>query len=324
MLPKSCCKCPPCAPQENTYSIYAGLTRDAQAEILRVDEVSNDYNRCCCKPLHAMKLETRAYIPIYGDQSNSDYAHLAQDFGNDWQRLTRVQRQQQLTDLYRQNPVLVSMVRHGGQRCCALPCKCLSGFVCMDCCADGLDIYAGVTPESSPKELGLPFGLNKSNRIGAVTQPIYGGLCTPTLHLRAGESDEDKPFAKIEGPCIFGGWTEFCFDFKFSVSKFESTSRSADAALIIKRKPGSWAQGFNELFNDADNYTIEYNPEAKLSVTQKLSVVAGQILADYMYFDGTTEKCKCEDDSITCYCFYCSIVGWICPCYVIIPLKCDS
>ena len=80
LLPKSCCSCPPCAPQENTYSIYAGLSRDAQAEILRVDEVSDDCNRCCCKPNHLLRLETRAYIPIPGDSTNSDYAHLRQDF----------------------------------------------------------------------------------------------------------------------------------------------------------------------------------------------------------------------------------------------------
>jgi hypothetical protein len=40
-LPKHCCKCPPCVKEENTYSVYAGKTRDAQAEFLRVDEVSD-------------------------------------------------------------------------------------------------------------------------------------------------------------------------------------------------------------------------------------------------------------------------------------------
>jgi hypothetical protein len=47
-LPKACCVCPPCVKQENSYSIYAGMNRDAQAEILRVDEVIDDWNRCCC------------------------------------------------------------------------------------------------------------------------------------------------------------------------------------------------------------------------------------------------------------------------------------
>lgn len=39
LLPKNCCSCPPCVKQENTYSIYAGPSRDSQAEFLRVDEV---------------------------------------------------------------------------------------------------------------------------------------------------------------------------------------------------------------------------------------------------------------------------------------------
>lgn len=40
LLPKHCFRCPPCVEQENTYSIYAGLTKDSEAEILRADEVS--------------------------------------------------------------------------------------------------------------------------------------------------------------------------------------------------------------------------------------------------------------------------------------------
>ena len=39
LLPKGCFMCPPCVKQTNTYSIYAGMSRDAQAEFLRVDEV---------------------------------------------------------------------------------------------------------------------------------------------------------------------------------------------------------------------------------------------------------------------------------------------
>ena len=39
LLPKKCCMCPTCVKQPNTYSIYACTTRDAQAEVLRIDEV---------------------------------------------------------------------------------------------------------------------------------------------------------------------------------------------------------------------------------------------------------------------------------------------
>ena len=47
VLPKKCCTCPPCAVQENTYSVYGGFDQNAQHELLRIDEVSNDWNRCC-------------------------------------------------------------------------------------------------------------------------------------------------------------------------------------------------------------------------------------------------------------------------------------
>lgn len=43
LLPKACCTCPPCAPQENTYSVYAGLTKDSEAEFMRFDEVRGSY-----------------------------------------------------------------------------------------------------------------------------------------------------------------------------------------------------------------------------------------------------------------------------------------
>ena len=39
LLPKTCCSCPPCVPQENSYSIYAGLNQASEMEILRADEV---------------------------------------------------------------------------------------------------------------------------------------------------------------------------------------------------------------------------------------------------------------------------------------------
>ena len=39
LLPKTCCSCPPCVKQENTYSIYAGLNQSSEHEILRADEV---------------------------------------------------------------------------------------------------------------------------------------------------------------------------------------------------------------------------------------------------------------------------------------------
>jgi hypothetical protein len=52
-----------CAKQGNTYLVYAGETTDASAGLLRIDEISDDWNRCCCAPHHPLQLEIRQWIP---------------------------------------------------------------------------------------------------------------------------------------------------------------------------------------------------------------------------------------------------------------------
>jgi hypothetical protein len=87
IVPKDSCACPPCLRQANTYSIYAGLSKDSkQQEVMRVDEVSEAWNRCCCTPCHPFRLEVRQYIPMPGDGTNSDYAHLTDDFKKEYAR----------------------------------------------------------------------------------------------------------------------------------------------------------------------------------------------------------------------------------------------
>ncbi len=112
LLPKHCCGCPPCVKQENTYSIYAGLTENAEAEVLRVDEVSDDWNRCCCAPFHPVRLEVRQYVPMPGDGSNSDYAHINQDMLNSWNTLTAGNQQERAHEIYKQYPPVMSFVRY--------------------------------------------------------------------------------------------------------------------------------------------------------------------------------------------------------------------
>ena len=87
-----------------------GLTRDNQAEILRVDEVSDDWNRCCCAPFHPLRLELRQYIPVPGDNVSSDWSHLAGDFKNDLGGLVGGRKAQKLKEMYLSSPPLISMV----------------------------------------------------------------------------------------------------------------------------------------------------------------------------------------------------------------------
>ena len=335
VLPKGCFVCPPCAPQENTYSVYAGLdNQNTDHEILRVNEYSDDWNRCCCKPYHPIRLEVKQYIPLPGDINvSSTFDHLRDDVRRDFERInvnwgtSRVSRMREMTNrhlaerrFYENQPVLYSLVRDDGQRCCyKCPCKWLDTFVCFDCCRDGAHIYSGPVQDLPNEEIGRNKNLPQTNLIGSVNQPLWGGCCIPTLHLRDNNNDSSEPFAKVEGPCCFGGWAEMCFSFKFWVSSFNSASKSGDVALITKRKPGNLSAAAVELCSDADVYTIQFNESANLTVPQKIIVLTAQLMADYMFFDGQTEKCQDKGGAIWCYCFYCSCIGAILPCALVIP-----
>jgi len=317
-LPKACCACPPCVKQENTFSVYAGYSQNAEAEILRIDEASDDWNRCCCTPYHPLKLEARRYIPLPGDNTGSDYSHLKQEVLNDYDRFTREGNAPFfIRDIYKTQPVMFTVLRDNGQRCCKFPCKCLSTFVCCQCCQDGVHVYAGGLPKEEDNELGVNLQAPAENLIGSAIQPAFGGWYRPTLHLRDG-GDDVAPFGKIEGPCCFGGWSEMCCDFNFPISWFNSPTATGDAAVVVKKKPTSLAGGTAQLFGLTDVYSIQFK-DRELSAAQKVSILSSQLLADYMLFDGNTEKCRSSDEGIYCYCFYCSIIGMLIPCYIFIP-----
>lgn len=209
------------------------------------------------------------------------------------------------------------MLRDDGQRCCCkTPCKWLSTFVCCACCQDGMSVYAGELADD--KEKGRPFNPDPSKLIGTVTQPVYGGVFTPTLHLT--EANSAQPFAKVEGPCFFGGWSEMCCSFNFAVSRFESEKRVGDLAKVVKKKPDSFAGGMKELMTEADVYGVTFNEGVELTAAQKITVLTSQVLADYMWFEGNTEKCKSDDGGITCNCCFYSCFGAVCPVSLWLPV----
>jgi len=319
ILPKSCCSCPPCSPQENTYSVFAGLTMDSEAEFLRIDEVSDDWSRCCCKPYHSVKLEVRAVIPVPGSGQHSDYQHFSNDTANSWGSLTKNDRVKAITDAYKKSPVLFTFVRDFGQSCCWAPScckKCLSTFVCMEWCQDRMMVFAGPL-EDDPKELGTPFYLPMDRVLGNIEQPSnMCGYCHPYLDLK--DRKDGTNFAKMDGPCIFGGWSECCCDFRFAVSQPSSDKGAGDIAVITKKKPQSLTGAFAELVTNADNYVISFNSDT-MTASQKVTILAAQVFTDYMIFDGNTEKCESKEEGIYCYFWYCMLAGALCPCYILIP-----
>lgn len=326
LLPKSLCSCPPCVSQENSYSVYAGISESTQTEFLRIDEVSDDWNRCCCKPYHPLRLEVRQYVPLPGmDNQVSDFSFLQQNLATDLRTFGRQQQAAFMRDMYQANPVLFSMVRHDGTRCCyKFPCKQLDTFVCFPCCQDGMSVYAGGVTDDPKGEKGRPFHLDENKKIGSVVQPVFGGYCFPTVDLFDGkDEDNQNAFARVQGPCCFGGWSEICCDFTFTA---RSNKGQGELGRLIKAHPRNLISSLVQVFTDADAYGVAINPNAGVTAEQKVTMLTATVLADYMFFDGNTEKCKMDNqDNFSCYCYYCSLLGRLTSCSCTINLAlCDD
>ena len=289
--------------------------------------MSDDWNRCCCTPYHPLKLEVRQYVPVPGDANASDFSHLTSDVINDFSRFTGgVDRQQALRNYYLSQPPLLSIVRNDGMRfCCKTPCKVLNCCVCLPVCQDGMTAYAGpvqdeLKEDGKPKEAGRPYNLDRSKAIASVIQPQFAGWFMPTVHLRTEDlSEESSPFAKVQGPFCFGGCSEFCCDFNFPISYYTSAEKTGDVGKIVKLKPSNLGMAITELISDSDFFSIQFNENAKLDVSQKIAVITAQLLLDYMLFDGNTEKIKDDSDGTTIYCCYMSCIGCLIPCSFTIP-----
>jgi len=264
----------------------------------------------------------KIYVGDVDYTGGGDLNFLQANLHNDWNRLTNKNIRERAIahkEFYSRQPTLFTVVRDDGQRCCyKCPCKCYSLCVCFECCQEGAHIYAGKTEDGEEK--GRPFKENPASLIGSIIQPILGGCCIPYLLLRTG-SDASEPFAKLAGPCFFGGWSEMCCDFRFNVSKPTSDRSSGDIAIITKRRPKTVTAAVTTLCcnNEMDVYSIEFKPDPSITTEQKVTVLSSQILLDYMIFNGQTEKCSQDDSAIYCHLCFCSIIGLLVPCTIVIP-----
>ena len=85
----------------------------------------------------------------------------------------------------------------------------------------------------------------------------------------------------------------------------------------------SIAGAARECCSTADNYTMDFrnpNPNGKnesLKVEEKMALLTGAILSDFMWFDGNTNVFDCDFQQtckINCCFFNC--MGLIVPCYI--------
>lgn len=322
----SCSGCPPpcCIPQANTYFVYAGLTQESNAMLLRVDEVSDGETRCCCAPHHPFKLEVRQYIPKQDECSEgSDWSNIAGDISQDFSQFSGNERHEAQRNAYMQQPVAMSILRDGTQYpgCCN---KCLGCVVCTGCCADGMTLVTGAVDHGDDaKSIGqkLIDNIPQDRIVGSAIVPIFGGCCTPTINVKS-TSSGSEPFGKVEGPTCFGGCSEFCCDFEFPISSFDSAAKAGDFGKITKLKPTSMGGAFLELFSDADVFKLEFADET-LTPEQKATFLSTLLLTDYMFFEGKAGD-KCGTDSAgrsyinLCNCYF---MGCLVPCMLKEPPK---
>jgi len=173
-------------------------------------------------------------------------------------------------------------------------------------------LHAGLV-DGDPGQIGA----RNPTCVGYATQPTMGGGTVPTINIMdRGSTDTYRMLAKVEGPQCFGGCMELCYSSEFSVSNMNLAQldvpvKLGDMAKIVKRKPQSLEGALREMVTDADVYTLEFNPNARLTAQQKATMLASLILTDYMFFERDNAMCNC-DNGLECnvcqmYCYGCII-----------------
>jgi len=194
--------------------------------------------------------------------------------------------------------------------CCS---KWLCCFACGSMCNDGANFRTG---DADIEKIGE---LPRDSIFGSSAQPTCGGGFTPTVHVMDGNGIDVAPYAKVEGPCMFGGCSELCCDFSFPVSKFGSEKKTGDLAMITKQKPKSLKDAAKEAFGDSDMFIMEFK-DPSLTPTQKASLLGTLFLLDFMFFELDNGMLSCENGGVVCTLCLCYCGGCLVPC----NLKCGG
>ena len=125
---------------------------------------------------------------------------------------------------------------------------------------------------------------------------------------------------QIEGPTCFGGCLELCCSSTFTVSSYGMGQLgqkvgTGDVATIIKQKPRSLMGALREAITDADVYTMQLNPAARLAPQQKATLLGALVLTDFMFFERDTPPCG-NDGCNLCQMYCC---GCLVPCSCVNP-----
>ena len=258
-----------CIEQSNTYDFF---DKQTGAHLFIAQEVSEDFVRCCCAPMHSLRVEFKMVNAVNRDwKSSGAIAGL---------------------------PTVFHVEREG---CCGkwgLGC-----FVCAEGCKDGMRVNAG---SAGPGQPGSPVFLDST--FAYATQPKCGGWCTPSVNLfhRTGPGNPAtleealttgfEPMAKVEGPTIFGGCSELCCNSTFHVSslgkeQLDTKIQTGDLGAITKTKPRGMCALAREAFTDSDTFDVDYKEGTGLTPQQKAAMMGALVLTDYS--KGSQRRLSC-------------------------------
>jgi len=186
--------------------------------------------------------------------------------------------------------------------CCS---KLLCCFSCTDTCANHADVLVTGSEEAGDLYADYHF-----------KEKLCNG-CSPQIVIYQGET----PVAIIEGPTIFGGCSELCMSYDYTVSTIDAgtlqnTGAPGDICTVVKKKPDCNPCALClEAFTDSDNFELEFNPNSKFNdVKFKTVCIAALVYIDFMFFEFDNGMCEPVEGGCRLTFFACYVAGCICPC----------
>eukprot|EP00854_Cymbomonas_tetramitiformis_P025702 gene25702-31433_t len=261
---------------------YVVLDESGKFPLIVIKENSTSCCRQCCAPHHPLSLEFYPAVPEQVVEKSKASAH------GDMANLTGIKA-----------------------GCCEKTTDC---FACYPCCVDELQLYPGhvlmqgdesrsicgftkvpgcgcCSDSEDPTYCYYKYPDNAPPPIASVYEPIGGGGLKPQLNVIArGIQSSDYSntpgdiMAKVVGPCIFGGCSEYCFDTSFQVKN----PRYPDAS-IKKQAPTNFSEAGRTAFTDSDTYQINFGQN--MTPYEKATLLTTALLVDYKFFEFDRESC---------------------------------
>jgi len=190
-----------------------------------------------------------------------------------------------------------------------LGCWNVSCCPCHEMCLEEMNMYKGNQTIEAPNPAAMMFQSKQPNCCAAPCKFEFG-IFTPNA---------PEPSMTVVGPCFFGGWKSMlCGD------DFRITDKTGDVGKLEKRAPESCGDCLREICTDADDYSVQFQPQPGMTVTpeQKLAMTTAAFMADFMVFEKDPGPCHydCDEKALVCVLCNCMLCQRICMCKMLIGL----